>query len=269
MGWIVRVEVLSEHPDDMLTDAERKRRRPAEESAAAVEALREERRRARASGRWLKWFRLAFAVSGAKREATRQHLVTALPTGREEATRAGRNGERRVARELGEVLDDEWTLFRGYRNARGEIDGVLVGPRGVFAIEVKERSVRVFIHGDSWTAEKINKYGKPYGGRFRFRDGGGRSPARQVTEPANALSGWLRRNKQEIRVTPVVLLSHSSARIGSISQPTVRVESSVGRLLEFIEGVRGSLDAKKRADIERLVRRDHEFHEAKKPGAAS
>lgn len=262
----MRVEILSEHPDDMLTEAERERRRPADEAAARVEELREERRRARASGRWLEWARLAFAVPGAKREATRQHLTSALPTGREEKIRAGRGGERRVARELGEALDDEWILFRGYRNARGEIDGVLVGPRGVFAIEEKYRSVRVFIHGDSWTAERIDKYGKPHGGRFQFRDRGGRSPSRQVREPADALSGWLGRNKRGTRVKPVVLLSHPNARIGTLDQPAVRVERSVGRLLALIESSGDSLDAGQRADVERLIRRDHAFHEAKRKG---
>jgi hypothetical protein len=59
--------------------------------------------------------RLAFAVSGAKREAKRQHIASVLPTAREQATRAGRDAERWVADELAEVLNDEWLLLRGYR----------------------------------------------------------------------------------------------------------------------------------------------------------
>ena len=54
----MRVEVLSEHPDLMLADIERERRRGAVEQQARVESLREERRRARSEGRWLAWLRL-------------------------------------------------------------------------------------------------------------------------------------------------------------------------------------------------------------------
>jgi hypothetical protein len=150
----MRVEVLSEHPDVMLADAERERRRGVAEQLAWVESLREERGQARSEGRWLAWLRLAFTVSGGKREARRLHLASVLPTAQEQTMRAGLNAERRVASDLGEVLDDEWVLLRGYCNARGEIDALLLGPRGLFAIEEKYRSVRVYIHGDEWAARR-------------------------------------------------------------------------------------------------------------------
>ena len=53
---------------------------------------------------------------------------------------AGIEGEQLVASGLGRVLDDEWTLIRGYRNRRGEIDHLLLGPRGLIAIEGKHRN---------------------------------------------------------------------------------------------------------------------------------
>ena len=192
-----------------------------------MEALREERRRALASGRWLEWVRLVFAVSGAKREETRQDLASRLPTAQEQQATSGRNAERRVARELGEVLSDEWILFRGYRTAHGEMDALLVGPGGVYAIEEKYRCIRVWIRSDSWMAQRIDKRGRTYGGRFALTDGGGRPPSRQVKEPAGALAEWLRRNGCGTRVTPVVLLSHPGARIATLEKPGVRVERSV------------------------------------------
>jgi hypothetical protein len=261
----VRIEVLSEHPDVMLAEAERERRRGAVAQQELVEALRAERRQARAWRSWLAWFRLGLAVSGAKREATRQHLASALPTAREQAILAGRNAERRVAEELAAALDSEWILLRGYRNARGEIDALLLGPRGLFAIEEKFRSVRINIRGDDWTAEQIDKYGKSHGARFPLRDAKGRSPSVQVKEPAGALSRWLSKNKRGTPITPVVLLTHPNARIGSIEQPTVRVHRSVRQLLSLVERSRHELDAERRADIERLIRRDHEFHTPKNP----
>jgi hypothetical protein len=50
---------------------------------------------------------------------------------REASLAAGVAGERLAAAGLGRALGDEWTLLRGYRNRRGEIDLVLVGPRGL------------------------------------------------------------------------------------------------------------------------------------------
>jgi hypothetical protein len=260
----MRTEVLSEHPDFMLADIERARRRGATEQLALVEALRAERRKARSAGRWLAWLRLLFAMPGAKREATRQHLATALPTAREQTILAGRNAERRVAAELAAALDDEWLLLRGYCNARGEIDALLLGPHGLFAIEEKYRNIRVYVRGDDWTAQQIDKFGNPRSARLPMRDGKGRSPSEQVKGPVAALSRWLSTNKRGTPITPVVLLTHPNARIGYVQDATVRIERSVPRLLALIERSGQALDRERRADIERLVRRDHDFHAAKR-----
>lgn len=261
---LMRIEVLSEYPDVMLADAERKRRLGAVEQSARVESLRAERGRARSGGRWVTWLRLAFAVSRARREATRQQLASAQPDAREQTIRAGRNAERRVASELARTLDNEWILLRGYRNSRGEIDALLLGPRGLFAIEQKYRSVRVYVCGDTWTAEQVDRYGKPHGPRFPIRDRKGRSPSGQVREPAAALSRWLSTNKRGTPITAVVLLTHPNARVGSMKDPTVRVEISVSHLLALVERSGYTLNAGRRADIERLVRRDHAFHNSGK-----
>jgi hypothetical protein len=260
----MRTEVLSEHPDRMLADIERERRRGVVEQQARLDALREERRQARSAGRWLAWLRLAFAMPGAKREATRQHLSSILPTAREQAILAGRNAERRVAGELAAALDDEWLLLRGYCNSRGEIDALLVGPRGLFAIEEKFRSIRVYVRGDEWAAEQVDRFGNPRGTRFPVRDKKGRSPSVQVKEPAAALSRWLASNKCGTPITAVVLLTHPGARVGYVRNGTVLVERSVSGLLSLMERSTYALDAERRADIERLVRRDHEFHAAKR-----
>jgi hypothetical protein len=64
-----------------------------------------------------------------------------------------------------------------------------------------------------------------------------------------------------------VLLTHPSARIGSAQDPTVRVERSTRRLPALVEHSRYTLDAERRADIERLIRRDHSFHNSRKPAS--
>jgi hypothetical protein len=72
------------------------------------------------------------------------------PSDQESILVAGIEGEQLVAAGLGSVLDDDWTLIRGYRNRGGEIDHLLLGPRGLIAIEGKHRNATVHCTGDHW-----------------------------------------------------------------------------------------------------------------------
>ena len=104
----------------------------------------------------------------------------------EEKIRAGIAGEQLVAAELGRALGDDWTLLRGYRNRRGEIDHLLLGPGGLFAIEVKNINATVHIDGDRWRADKYDNYGNLVEQR-PVADRRGRSPSEQLNEPAAEL----------------------------------------------------------------------------------
>lgn len=266
----MRAETLSDHPGAMLADAVRARGRGAAEQEARVEAVRRDRDQARAAGRWLRWLRLALAVSREKRELARLRLFSRFPTDKEASIQAGHDAERRVAEELGSLLDDDWILFRGYRNRRGEIDGLLVGPRGLFAYEVKYHNATVYVRGDGWWSEKFDRYGNSLGGPAPMADARGRSPSAQISDPAVALSDWLRRRGQQATVTPVVLLTHDRTRVGSSQRPTVRVETSVQGVLRLIEQSAVTLDARRRAVIEQIIRDDHRHNEQRlsRPGRA-
>jgi hypothetical protein len=263
----MRIETLSDHPGDMVADAVRDRERGPAEQAARVDAARSSRSQARAEGRWLTWLRLAFAVPREKRELARQRLLSRSPTDEEEALRAGSKAETRVADGLGRVLGDDWVLFRGYRNRRGEIDGLLVGPGGLFAYEVKYRNATVYIRGDDWEFEKFDKYGNSRSGIAPLHDRHGRSPSEQLNEPIAALTDWLGKRGQQTMVAPVVLLTHDRARVGSIQQPTVLVETSVQALLRLVGRSPATLNAKRQTVIEQIIRDDHRHHERRIPGS--
>jgi hypothetical protein len=246
----MRVETLSDHPGRLLNDAARGR--TAREAAVArVTELRKRRAAALAAGRIFAWFRLWLEVSRARKRVPRQSIV--VPDGREEASRAGKRAEDEVAAELGERLNDDWLLFRGYRNRKGEIDQVLVGPRGLVAIEVKNVNAAVAIDGDVWNAVKVGNYGELIG-RRPLEDARGRTPSVQVNEAADALASFLERFGQPVDVERVVLMVHPKARVVRHSRPTVVVGTSVDAVLERC---RGRLDRTRRAEIERLIRRDH------------
>lgn len=54
-----------------------------------------------------------------------------------EARAGGVRARGKPCRLWGTVLDDAWVLIKGYKNPRGEIDYLLLGPGGLFAVEVK------------------------------------------------------------------------------------------------------------------------------------
>ena len=255
----MHIEMLSDHPGAMLANAVSSRQGPAGQETVLNEALRR-RDAARADRRWLTWLRLIFTVRREQRELARQGLLSGQLTGREESIRAGSEAEQRVADDLGRALGRDWVLFRGYRNRRGEIDGLLLGPGGLFAYEVKYHNATFYIDGDSWQSEKYDRYGNLVGARTPMADRGGRPPSVQISEPAASLEDWLSKRGYVLTVTPVVLLTHERARIASSRNPTVQVETSVQGLLSLISRSPAELNAKQRGEIGQIIRDDHQHH---------
>lgn len=257
----MRIVVLSGHPDDMLAEEISKRQHRVTEQEAFLKAAVRGRDEARAQGRWLTWLRRMFRVRQEKRELARRKVFSRFSTHKEDAIRAGGDAERRVAAELEQALGQDWVLFRGYRNRRGEIDGLLLGPRGLLACEVKYHNATVYISGDDWQSEKYDRYGNLVEPRAPMRDRGGRSPSQQLREPATALKEWLSKRGHRVIITPVVLLAHDRARIAAIQNPTVQVVTSTADLLRLARASAASLDPGQRAAIEKIIRDDHRHHE--------
>jgi hypothetical protein len=267
----VRVVELSNHPGDMLDDAARHRVATEKRALsvyeddlvryrARVQAVRVRRDRARAGRRWWAWLKLSFGVWREKRTIPRPPVPAAgHPTGLEEKIMAGIAGEQLVATELGRALDDDWTLLRGYHNRRGEIDQLLLGPRGLFAIEVKNLNATVYVDGDRWRADKYDNYGNLVEQR-PIADRMGRPPSVQLNEPADDLERFLRERGHPAEIQRVVVLAHRRSGLGAVRNPTVLVGASAGYVLRLIDDSAARLDRGQRAAIGNLIRRDHEFH---------
>jgi hypothetical protein len=184
---------------------------------------------------------------------------------REEIIKAGIKGEDMVAAGLGRRLGDDWTLLRGYRNRRGEIDHLLLGPQGLVAIEVKYLNGVVHCDGDSWWLDKYDQYGNQVEPRKQIADRGGRSPSVQLNEPADQLAGFLSAQGHPVQVQRVVLFTHPRSRIGHCDNPTVRIGTSADAVVKLLKGTRLTVDAGQLAQLERLIMRDHRFHEGRRP----
>jgi len=279
----MRIIELSDHPAEMLNEAALRRRQAADRARSEYEralnehemrlrALREERDRALARRRWWLWVRRVLAVSREKRRAprpaslARDTVAGDGPTDREEMLMAGIEGERQVAADLGRALDDDWTLLHGYRNRRGEIDHLLLGPRGLFAIEVKNLNATVHIRRDDWWYDKYDRYGNLVESG-EITDRRGRSPSQQLGQPARELEAFLRDRGQAVQVQRVVALTHRRSRIGTCTDPTVRVGISAAYVLRLVDAEPAALDGRQLAQIARLIQRDHDHHKVRRPAA--
>jgi hypothetical protein len=195
---------------------------------------------------------------------SRPRQVTAR-TDAENVWKAGGEGEAGVAQFLSRQLDDEWTLVCGYANARGEIDQVLIGPRGVFAIEIKHVNLRVRVAGDSWSGDKYDNYGNLREAGKIIADKRGRSPARQINESADKMVEFLRKSMPGITCHRLVVLSHPKAALESASDTTaLPIVLSQWNLDRTIFKVPTSLDAAERSKLIDLLKRDHAFHQKRR-----
>jgi hypothetical protein len=264
----MRVVSLSDYPAAMLRDAQQ-RRMAAERGAGLayqdvlavhgqrVAHARSARDRAWAQHRWGAWLRGVFAVRRLRREAPPTPAPTSGPTDEEAKLAAGMEGERLVETTLGLDLDDEWVLLRGYRNRGGEIDHLLIGPRGVFAIEGKHRNATIDCVGDRWVATKYDKYGNRVDDPVPMTDRRGRSPSEQVNEPANILQDFLHRHGHAVTITRIVTLTHRRARLGNCTGLTVHITTSIRQITDLLNSSPAALAPARRTHLEQLIIRDH------------
>ena len=271
----MRLIELSDHPAKMLRDIHKQRlmdEQRAEAQYASAQArhqseldqARAERDDAFARRRWWTWLRAIFTGWGRRRRTPRSPVAVSGTTDREESIAAGIAGEQQVAVELGQVLGNEWTLFHGYRNRRGEIDHLLLGPRGLFAIEVKHRNATVYIDGDEWRYDKFDQWGNQVE-QGRIEDRTGRSPSVQLNEPATELERFLHTRGQPVPIVRVVILNHPRSKIGRYRDLTVRVGTSTDYLLAMVNDSRVELPNSRRTQIAQLIERDHRYHTTHRP----
>jgi hypothetical protein len=146
-----------------------------------------------------------------------------FPEGPDEIDRryfSGREGERKVDEYLQTRLNDEWVLLCGYRNFKGEIDRILVGPGGIFSIEIKNINGHVSCKGDSWARDICDRYGNRVKLNVSIVDGKGdgrkRGVSQQLNEPSDILESYLKRTLPDCRICRIVVLTHERARIGKL-----------------------------------------------------
>lgn len=179
---------------------------------------------------------------------------------------SGNEGERKVAAYLSR-LSDEWILVSGYRNAKGEIDQVLLGPRGVFAIEIKFINGVVHCDGDRWWSDKYDRYGNLVEAGKPLADKRSRGPSKQLNDSADLLQSFLAKRVNVSRVHRAVVLSHDSSRLGDLKNITVDAVATINAFdLDWLFSHSSfSLDSQAVDRVLQSIRKDHGFHDKPKP----
>ena len=129
---------------------------------------------------------------------------------------SGFSGEQHAATHWANLLDDRWTLISGYLSRRGEVDQILVGPGGVFAIEIKNLNGVIHCDGDRWWRDKYDRYGNLVREGELIEDRAGRSPSVQLNEVADALEAELKRRGLAVGVTRAIALTHPRSATGNL-----------------------------------------------------
>jgi len=249
-------------------DEERYRRELAAHRRSLGEAVGE-RNRALARWRLLSAARWELARWRRQRAGPPVPPASRGPSRSEAALEAGAEGERQVHAALEAALDDDWALFKGYRNPGGEIDFLLIGPRGLFAIEVKHVNGAFRIAPENWLYRRSDGYGNEVGDVLVLSDRGGRPPHLQLTEPLAQLARFVAKRGQPVPWQAVVLLNHPRAKIISCADGLgAKVLTSTRQLLDLVGGANGDVGTGQLAEIGRLIERDHRFHADRRRAAA-
>jgi hypothetical protein len=139
----------------------------------------------------------------------------------------------------------------------------VLGPRGLLAIESKYHNATVTCAGDRWQYARYDRYGNLVGGPAELTSGG-RSPSEQLNEPADQLAGFLRSCGHPVAIQRVVLFNHPRSRVGTSANPTVHITTSTDQLIGLLKRSPGAISADERTELGRLIKRDHQHHDARR-----
>ena len=179
-------------------------------------------------------------------------------------TRAdGIEAESLAVRRLEGILDESWTIIRGYRNSRGETDVLVVGPYGICAIEVVNYQGVISAEESSWSGQRYGRYGGPTGSPAPMEDATGRSPSDQINGASDAIERLLSsRFEFPVSVRRVVVLTHDRCELGSICEPGVDAVLKIDHVTpaSIFSGRSYDLGAEQVDRLAALIQQDHAFN---------
>jgi hypothetical protein len=133
-----------------------------------------------------------------------------------EEHRRGEEGEDKTVQLIVQALDGTWRLFRNVlipgRN-KGDLDLVLVGPPGVWSLEVKNWRGEYRNIGESWEYRRGKKWKAASG-----------NPSRQATDNAARLGNFLKADTLKVFVNPAIVWANEENPV-KVENPSAAVWS--------------------------------------------
>ena len=165
---------------------------------------------------------------------------------REQILSVGIRGEQHAAEVLA-GLPDDYTVYQdvsvSFDGKSSEIDNIVVGRTGVFALETKNHGgyIRGGYEDRQWQQEKIGCGGTPYSREFY-------SPVKQVGTHVYRLAGFLRSKGVPVYVAGGVYFTNSDTSVNISGHGRIPVFASSrreeGALRQFILSGREQLDSR-------------------------
>ena len=173
----------------------------------------------------------------------------------------------RLAARLGALLDDNWTLLCGHCNSGGQLEHVLVGPRGVLALACTGLNGRMHCDGQGWRRDKFDLYNN-----LVERD----APVR--TDPTGSLYRAAARLQQVLaaqtsirQVGTALVFTHPAATLGNIRHAVLNMVTLLSDLKSatLLQAMSGQPDHRTIDGVVEVIRHEHvRFirHAGEKPG---
>jgi hypothetical protein len=170
--------------------------------------------------------------------------------------RAGREGEEAVVERLRAALNNQWTIFRNLKlpNRKDDLDIVLVGPAGVWLLEVKAYKVIVRALGKQWEIQTKRGWKKL------------NSNPTIVTKRATELNDYLQRrgitrwidcaivmaepqpiSNFETSDTPIWLLPMVEDQVATLTTRTAPTEKEIEQIVSVLKELAAQQRAKEEA----------------------
>ncbi len=146
----------------------------------------------------------------------------------------GNLGEEKAFKRLLEMLGSSYRLYRNFKipGKRFDIDAIVVGPKGIITIEVKNLSGEYrFIESEVY---KISRY--PDGNTCYCQLGRWKSPVREAAYHNEALEEWLMKNDfSQIKVKGAILMVGDRYKIEKIEKPEVYIITSADGIKRYFD----------------------------------
>ena len=163
--------------------------------------------------------------------------------------RAGRRGERYASAIIREILLEDDVLFTNVSvvadGKQAEFDNIIVNKNGVFIVEVKNYSGKLYGQEDDfeWIQNKITPGGHFYQKKVK-------NPIKQVKRQVYVLSRYFKNNGINVWIDGYVFLVHMNSPVES--SYILKTQQDIDRVIHWYKAD-GLSDSKKKKIIEHLL----------------